>query len=139
MRQVSIGLIVVLSLVVAAAAQQQAQQRPAPQAQASPDMKACQEAMARHNAMMKEMQTMDARLQEQVKAMQAAQGQAKVDALARIVTVMAEQRGQMHQRMTAMHEQMMSHMMSHMGQGAAAMQLCPMMQHMTKGDAQHQH
>lgn len=67
--------------------------------------------------------------------MQAAQGQAKVDAMARIVTTMAEQRGQMHQRMMAMHEQMMSHM----GQGAAAMQQCPMMQHMTKGDAKTQH
>ena len=83
---------------------------------------------------------MDARLQEQVTAMQAAQGQAKVDAVARVVSTLAEQRTQERSRMMAMHEQMMAHMMSHMGQGAAAMQQCPMMQHMMKGDAQqHQH
>jgi len=45
----------------------------------------------------------------------------------------------MQQRMMAMNEQMMSHMMSHMGQGASAMQQCPMMQHMMKGENQHQH
>ena len=88
---------------------------------------------------MKGTATMDTRLQEQVKAMQSAQGQAKVDAIARVVTTIVEQRGQMHQRMMAMHEQMMSHMMAHAGQGQAAMQQCPMMQHIMKGDAQHQH
>ena len=41
----------------------------------------------------------------------------------------------MHQRMMAMHEQMMSHA----GQDHAAMQQCPMVQHMAKGDSQHQH
>lgn len=84
---------------------------------------------------MKGTATMDTRLQEQVKAMQSAQGQAKVDAIARVVTTIVEQRGQMHQRMMAMHEQMMSHA----GQDHAAMQQCPMVQHMAKGDSQHQH
>lgn len=83
---------------------------------------------------------MDARLQDQLKAMQSAQGQAKVDAIARVVSMMVEQRSQMHARMMTVNEQMMSHMMSHAGQDAAAMQQCPMMQHMMKKDGgQHQH
>jgi len=90
-------------------------------------------------AMMKDMRTLDARLQEQVKAMQAAQGQTKVDAIARVVTTLADQSGRMNQDMMAMHEQMMSHMMSNGGQGSAAMQPCSMMPHTTKEDAQHQH
>jgi len=140
MKRLLIGSMVVLVLVGVAAAQQRPQPpTPVAQGQAGPDMKACQTAMARHDQMMKETQTMDARLQEQVKAMQAAQGQAKVDAIARIVTTIAEQRSQIHQRMMTMHEETMSHMMSHMGQSAAMMQQCPMMQHMMKGESQHQH
>ena len=138
MRQTLVVSTLWLALIGAAMAQQPNQPRP-PAAQGAPDMKACQEAMARHGEMMKELETMDTRLQEQIKAAQAAQGQAKVDALARVVATMAEQRTQERQRMMSMHEQMMSHMMSHMGQGAAAMQQCPMMQHATKGEAQHQH
>ena len=129
--------VATLTLIVGLVA---AAQQPAAQPQAGPDMQACRDMMARHDSMMKEMQAMDARLQEQVTAMQAAQGQAKVDAVARVVSTLAEQRTQERSRMMAMHEQMMAHMMSHMGQGAAAMQQCPMMQHMMKGDAQqHQH
>lgn len=140
MRRLFIGTVVVLVLVGVAGAQQQPQPRPpAAQGQGAPDMKACQEAMARHHQIMKEMQTMDTRLQEQVKAMQAAQGQAKVDAIAGVVTTIVEQRSQMHQRMTTMHEQMMSHMMTHMGKSPAMMQQCPMMQHMMKGESEHQH
>jgi hypothetical protein len=83
--------------------------------------------MAHHGQMMKEMEAADARLQEHVRAMNAAQGQAKVDAMARAVSTLAEQRSQERSRMMAMHEQMMSHMMSHSGQGTSAMQACPMM------------
>ena len=132
-------LCLVLAGVAAGQQGQQTTQPRPPAAQGAPDMKACQEAMARHGEMMKELQAMDTRLQEQLKAMQVAQGTAKVDAVARVVTMMAEQRTQERQRMMSMHEQMMSHMMSHMGQGAAAMQQCPMMQHATKPESQHQH
>lgn len=120
----------------------QAQQPPssAAPAQAKPDMKACQDAMARHSQMMKETEAADARLQQQVKAMQAAKGQARVDAVAQVVSTIVEQRAAERARMMAMHEQMMMHAMSHAGQGAAAMQQCPMMQHMQKSEgAQHQH
>ena len=53
-----------LVLIGAVAAGQTPQQRPpaAGRAQTAPDMKASQEAMARHDQMMKEMETMDARL-----------------------------------------------------------------------------
>lgn len=75
-------------------------------------------------------------------AASSAQGQAKVDAIARVVSTMAEQRIQMHTRIMTMNEQMMSHMISHAGQDAATMKQCPMMQHMMKGaspaDSQHQ-
>ena len=141
MKQLFRCMALSLVLVSATSAAQAPQQRPpaAGRGQSAPDMKVCQEAMARHDQMMNEMQTMDGRLQEQVKAMQAAQGQAKVDAIARVVSMMAEQRSQMHAQMMTMNEQMMVHMMSHAGQDAAAMQQCPMMQHMMKGGSAHQH
>lgn len=136
MKRLFVGSAVVLALVGVTAAARLPERQPATQAlSGQPDMKACQDAMARHSQMMKEMQAMDARLQEQVKAMQAAQGQAKVDAIARVVTTLAEQRGQMNQRMMSTHEQMMSHA----GQGAAATQQCTMMQHMMEGGSEHQH
>ena len=140
MKPALIGSVLCVVLVGVATAQQGPQQAaPATQGQAAPDMKACREAMARDAAMMNDMRALDARLQEQVKAMQAAQGQAKVDAIARVVTTLADEAGRMNQRMMAMHEQMMSHMMSNGGQGSAAMQPCSMMPHTTKEDAQHQH
>ncbi len=75
---------------------------------------------------------MDARLLDQVKAMQTVHGQAKVDAIARIVAALVEQRGQMRERMMGMQTQMMGHAMEHAGQGATAMMQCPMMQQMMK-------
>jgi hypothetical protein len=139
MKPAFVGSVLCVVLVVTASAQEASQQpAPATQGQTAPDMKGCQEAMAHHEAMMKDMRALAARLQDQVNAMHAAQGQAKVDAIARVVTTMAEQSGRMNQDMMAMHE-MMSHMMSNGGQGSAAMQPCSMMQHTTKEDAQHQH
>jgi hypothetical protein len=88
------------------------------------------------------MRAMDTRLQEQVTTMQAAQGEAKLDAIAQVVATLAEQRPQMRQQMMAMDEQMMSHMMSHGRQGSAGVQQCLMMQRMqepTKDGAAHQH
>jgi hypothetical protein len=140
MKPALVGSVLCVALVVTASAQEASQQpAPATQGQAVSDMKGCQEAMARHEAMMKDLRAVAARLQDQVKAMHAAQGQARVDAIARVVTTMAEQSGRMNQDMMAMHEQMMSHMMSNGGRGSAAMRPCPMMQHTTKEDAQHQH
>lgn len=65
------SLWIVLCLVVAAGVAASAEQQRPPAAgrgQDAVDMKACQDAMARHNQMMKEMATVDTRLQEQVKA-----------------------------------------------------------------------
>jgi hypothetical protein len=111
---------------------QPAREQQAPAAGQKPDMKMCQEMAARHQKMMEQMKAMDARLDQEVKAMQGAQGQAKVDAIARVVTTLVEQRAHMRERAMAMHMEASGHMMEHAGQGASAMKQCPMMQQMMK-------
>ena len=65
-------------------------------------------------------------------------GNAKVDALARIVTEFVQQRQEMHQMHGEMMQKMMAHMSEHMMQGGGPaakepMMQCPMMQSMGKG------
>lgn len=113
-------------------------QQPAPEhagsaAQKGPDMKTCQEMAGRHQKMMEAMKSMDAQLEKEVQAMQAAQGPAKVDAIARVVATLVEQRRQMRERAMAMQGQMSGHMMQHAGQSQDAMMQCPMMRQMMKG------
>jgi len=75
MKPAFVGSVLCVVLVVTASAQEASQQpAPATQSQAAPDMNRCQEAMARHEAMMKDMRALTSRLQDQVKAMRAAQG-----------------------------------------------------------------
>jgi hypothetical protein len=120
----------VLSMLLGAALTATAPQQAAGGQQ--PDMKMCQDMAARHQKMMEDMKAMDARLDQDVKAMQSATGQAKVDAIARVVTTLVEQRSMMRERAMAMQGQASAHMMEHAGQGASAMKQCPMMQQMMK-------
>jgi hypothetical protein len=93
---------------------------------------ACREMMAHHQEMMEQMTQMDGRLDQLVADMNAAQGQARVDAIAAVVSEMVVQRRTMRDRMMTMHQRMMGHMMEHMGEGHDSMSACPMMKMMKK-------
>lgn len=91
----------------------------------------CHAVMADRERMMSEMRSADVKLDELIAAMNAAQGDAKVQALARVVTEMTEQRKKTMSNMMSMQPRMMQHMMQHMRQGMMegneqAME-CPMM------------
>ena len=87
---------------VAEAAQGQATERTAQAQQPSmPDM------MKMHEQMMAEMKVGDAKLDALVKDMNAAAGDAKVNAVAAVVNELVRQHKAMHGHMGQMHEQMM--------------------------------
>jgi hypothetical protein len=140
MRKLLIAPVIVAALLAwhgsasVAAGQAQAAQQPGQHDQHTqkPDMASCQAMMAQHQKMMDEMKAMDARLDGMVQKMNAAQGQAKTDATAATVTELVQQRKTMHERMMAMHQGMMSHMMGHMAEGKESMAACPMMKMMHK-------
>lgn len=95
----------------------------------------CKQMMAMHSQMMADMKAMDASLDQKVIAMNAARGNAKVDAMAAVINEMATQRKQMVAKMSSMPDKMMAHMSEHMAQsGSTAMRQsmaqCPMMQGM---------
>ncbi len=95
----------------------------------------CKQMMAMHTQMMADMKAMDSSLNQKVAAMNAAKGNAKVDAMAAVINEMATQRTQMMSKMSGMQDQMMAHMREHMAQsGSAAMKQsmaqCPMMKGM---------
>jgi len=120
------GLLLVLGF--AAAAQTQKPERQQTPAKPSADMTdRCKAMMAQHENMMAEMKAADQRLEDLVAKMNAASGQAKVDATAATVTEIAAQRKLMRDRMMAMHQGMMGHMMEHMQAGPQSMAMCPMM------------
>ena len=98
--------------------------------------------MAHHKEMMAKMEAMDARLDELVKKMNAANGSRKVDAVAAAVNEMVAQGKQMREQMMAMHPEMMKHMMEHMRMGMMkgmedSMATCPMMKGMAPGKDGH--
>jgi hypothetical protein len=101
--------------------------------------------MAHHKEMMATMETMDARLDELVKKMNAATGSRKADAVAAVVNELVAQRKQMREHMMAMQPKMMKHMMEHMQTGmmkgmADSMSECPMMKSMAPAkDAHSEH
>ena len=80
-----------------------AQQPPAAQ-QPQPGM---QDMMKMHEQMMAEMKAGNAKLDALVKDMNAARGDAKIDAVAAVVNELVGQHKAMHERMGQMHEQMM--------------------------------
>lgn len=92
------------------------------------DMSAkCKAMMPSHEKMMAEMKAADQRLDGLVVKMNAASGQAKVDATAAVVTEIAAQRKTMREGMMNVHVGMMGHMMEHMQAGPQSMAMCPMM------------
>ena len=76
-------------------------EQPAPAAPQTPQM------MMMHQRMMAEMKGADARLDQLVAEMNAANGDARVDAIVRVVTELAARQKAMHGRMEMMHEHMM--------------------------------
>jgi hypothetical protein len=104
--------------------------RPAQQQPAKPstDMSSkCQAMMAEHDKIVTDMKAADQRLDDLVAKMNAASGQAKVDATAAVVTELVTQRKIMRDRMMKMQDGMMGHMMEHMQAGKESLATCPMM------------
>jgi hypothetical protein len=66
-----------------------------------------QDMMKMHEQMMADMKAADSRLDALVKDMNAASGEAKVNAVATVVTELVRQQKSMHDRMGQMHQQMM--------------------------------
>lgn len=93
-------------------------------------MEQCKAMMEAHQKMQAEMKAMDAELDKLVSEMNAAPPDKKVDAMAAVVTRMAEQRQVMRGKMEAMHMSQMQHMMAHMQMGQGSMAECPMMKKM---------
>ncbi len=90
------------------------------------------EQMVEHRRIMQEhMMLMDQKLDGLVATMNAATGDAKLQAMADVINAMVEQRTQMRNAMETMQPMMMQHMMGHMQPGTAhgmkSMKECPMM------------
>lgn len=95
-------------------------------------MKRCQAMMAQRQEMTADLAAMDARLDQLVATMRAAQGAAKTDAVAAVVDELVTQRKAMRAKMEEMQSGMMGHMMEHMQMGGPegmgkSMAMCPMM------------
>lgn len=78
-----------------------AQDSPAQQSQRMQDM------MKMHEQMMADMKAADAKLDALLKEMNAASGNARVDAMAAVVAELVRQNRSMHEHMVQMHQQMM--------------------------------
>lgn len=104
-------------------------------------MAGCEAMMQQHEAMQKQMAGMDTKLQALVDDMNRAEGSAKVDKMAAVITEMIGQRSMMQKQMAEMQPQMMHHMMEHMQGGKEGMagMNCPMMQGEKQPAAAHQH
>lgn len=137
-----LAIALAAGLAATALVAQQSQPKPSTQQKAGPGgmmsgniADHCKQMMSMHNKMMADMKAMDAALDQKVAAMNAARGNAKVDAMAAVINEMASQRKQMISNMSGMQDRMMAHMGEHMVQsGSAAMRQsmaqCPMMQGM---------
>jgi hypothetical protein len=108
------------------------------EARMSPEkmMEMCQKMMERHEAMREKMAERDERLQGLVDRMNAATGEAKIEAMSDVINELAAQRRQMHEMMMKMGPMMMRHMMEHMHPEMMQemMRQCPMMKEMEKND-----
>jgi hypothetical protein len=85
----------------------------------------CPQMQGMHEQKMADMKAMDARLDEKLAAMNAAKGDAKIDAMAAVITELASQRKAMQQKMASHHGER-GHKMGH--QGMKSEDDCPMMQ-----------
>ena len=95
--------------------------------QAPEMMERCRALKEQNQMMMEDLKAQDAQLTEQVATMNRAPADQKVDLMAGIVTLMAEQRITMNERKAKMEEEMMGHMMEHM-QHSMQMNMDSMMQ-----------
>jgi hypothetical protein len=102
------------------------------------DMSGCEAMMKKHEAMQKQMGEMDAKLQTLVGEMNGAQGSAKIDKMAAVITEIVAQRAAMQKQMAELQPEMMHHMMEHMQSGKGSMTGCPMMKE-GAASAPHQH
>ena len=118
-----------MGLSILALAQQPTDEPSAKQQPAEAD---CKDMMAKMQQQRAAMKQMDERLQTGLERMNEASGDAKVDAVAAVVTILAQQRIQMHERMMSMNEDRSQHMMGHMQQGGKGMMDCPMMAEKTE-------
>lgn len=129
MRSFILPLPLAVVLFVVGAAAQESGGKPATRAGMN---ERCRQMMSMHDSMMAEMKAMDASLDQKIAAMNAAKGEARVNAMAAVITEMAAQRKQQRETMSGMRDQMMTHMSGHMAQsggagGRQAMIECPMM------------
>jgi hypothetical protein len=83
------------------------QQSPAGQGTTQPQQSNMQDMMKMHDQMMAEMKAGDAKLDALVKNMNTASGDAKVTAVAAVVSELVRQHQAMHDRMGQMHQHMM--------------------------------
>lgn len=95
----------------------------------------CQGMMSMHKQVHQRMEAMDAEVARLAADMNQATGQAKVDAMARVINAMVEQRTAMRSMMEEMQPAMMRHMGAHMQKGAESMASCPMMKESSKDAA----
>lgn len=84
-----------------------AEQNPPAQPSAAQQSQSMQDMMKMHEQMMAQMKAAGAKLDALVKEMNAARGNAKVDATAAVVTELVQQHRSMHEHMEQMHQQMM--------------------------------
>jgi hypothetical protein len=98
-----------------AAPQSQQTQSPTPPSPGQSSQPNMEDMMKMHQQMMAEMKTADAKLDELVKTMNAATGDAKISAIAQVVNELVRQRKGMHGRMGMMDDHMMQMMMGGRG------------------------
>ena len=92
----------------------------------------CQEIKVQKQQMMDASKAQDAALTEELEKMKRAPQDQKIDLIAAVVTLIAEQRISMNTQKAKMEDMMMKHMMRHMEMGKDSMMHCPMMMDMDK-------
>jgi len=106
----AVGLVWSLAPVAAAGEQGKGMQRHGGMGEMPHRGMMMEGAAERHEAMMERMRTHQEKLDELVAAMEAAEGQAKVEAIAAVVKELVAQRKARLERMQEMHERMMERM-----------------------------
>lgn len=106
-------------------------------------MQRCDAMMAQADQVMEKIDKMQESLDGEVAAMNAAQGQNKIDAMAKVINTMVDQRKEIRQMLTKLHHGMMFHMMAHrdmcrmhhmgMRSGMKGMKMGPMVKKMERG------
>lgn len=97
-------------------------------------MERCQEMMKKKQKLEEDIKAQDAQLIEQLREMNRAPEDKKVDLMAAVLTQMVEQRITMDARKAKMEEEMMQHMMEHIMMGKESLSQCPMMKSMKNAD-----